>query len=508
MTKKRGKVFLVGAGPGDPELITLKGIKALQKADAVVYDLLANPELLKRAPQAQHFYVGKQGGKPSMSQDAINRLLLRLARLGKQVVRLKGGDPFVFGRGGEEAEFLSKHRIAFELVPGITAGIAAPAYAGIPVTHRDLASEVTLVTAHEDPQKESSVVNWEALAQGRGTLVTYMGVKTLPRVTRALLKGGKPANTPVALIYRGTLPNQKVLEGRLDTIARLAKKARFQAPALTVIGRVVNLRKKLKWFERKPLFGKKILVTRSRKQASVLREKLEELGAHVLECPVIRIETVSKTQALDRAIRSIQNFDWLVFTSANGVEGFFERFLKLKRDLRRLGKIKIACIGPATREALERLNLFPDFMPKEFVAESLFESLREKNILKGKRFLLARSPEARNFLSQALKREGAAVTEVAPYEAKPERGSAKLIGAALRAGDVSAVTFTSSQIAQNFVRMAGSNGLRRRLKKTKIFSIGPITTRTIKSLGLSCSGEAKVYTIPGLVDAVVKGLKD
>lgn len=507
MKKKIGKVYLVGAGPGDPELLTLKGARLIESADAIVYDYLANPELLKRADRAQKIYVGKQGGKPSLSQGAINRLMLRLARAGKQVVRLKGGDPVIFGRGAEEAEFLGSKKIPFEFVPGITSGIAAPIYAGIPVTHRELASEVTLVTAHEDPAKENSSVNWRALAAGHGTLVVYMGVKTLPQVAEALLKGGKPSSTPAALIYRGTFPEQRVLDATLGTVAHEAKKARFEAPSILVVGRVAGLRKKLHWFEKKPLFGKKIIVTRSRQQTSALRERLEDLGAHVLECPVIRIGAPKDPRTIDRAINGLSSFDWLIFTSVNGVEGFFERFLQLKKDIRALRGIKIGVIGPATAGALKRWNLFPDVVPKEYVAESLFAALKKTGSLRGRRFLLARSEEARDFLKKALLAEGAKVEEAAPYEVAIEADSRRSVQEALRSGTVSAVTFTSSQIAGNFKTLAGKNGLRNRLKRTKIFSIGPITSRKIRSLGLRVDGEAREYTIPGLVDVVLKKLK-
>jgi len=507
MKNKIGKVYLVGAGPGDPQLITLKGKRVLEQAGAVVYDYLANPALLRWAPEAEKFYVGKQGGKPSLSQDAINKLIARLAKAGKLVVRLKGGDPVIFGRGGEEAEFLSSRKIPFEFVPGITSGISAPIYAGIPVTHRDLASEVTLVTAHEDPAKEGSGVNWKALAEGRGTLVVYMGVRTLPQTAAALLKGGRPPGTPAALIYRGTFPEQQVLVATLGTIVQKAKQARFQAPSVLVVGRVVSLRKKLRWVESKPLFGKRIMVTRSRHQASVLREKLEDLGAQVVECPVIRITPPRDLRSLTRAIQNISQYDWLIFTSVNGVGGFFEGFEKFRQDVRKLRDVRIAAIGPATGGALRERSLFPDVIPAKFVAESLLQALKRKGSLRGKRVLLARSKEARDFLAKALRAEGARVDEVSPYEVRKESSARKTIREAFGTGKISAVTFTSSQIARNFAELAGKNGLRNKLKRTKIFSIGPITSRTIKSLGLRTAGSARVYTIPGLVDTVVKGLR-
>jgi len=512
MARKMGTVYLVGAGPGDPELLTLKGKRCLAQADVVIYDFLANTSLLEWAPQAKHIYAGKRGGKKSILQDSINQRLVKLAREGKTVVRLKGGDPVIFSRGSEEAVILKKHRVPFEFVPGVTSGISVPIYAGIPLTHRSFSSDITFVTAHEDPKKPASRIHWGALAKAQGTLVIFMGTKNLEEVAQILIQEGRSPKTPVALIRWGTYPTQEVLEGTLSTISNKVKRKGFKSPALTVIGDVVKLRKTLNWFESKPLFGKTILTTRSRIQSSVLKEKLMDLGANVLSFPSIRITRPQSLKPLDSAIKKINQYDWLVFTSTNGVEGFMKRVLALGKDLRIFANIKIAVIGSATRDALAGYHLKADLIPKKFVAESLLEAFKKRGVLKGrsKRFLLARQTQARDYLNKELKRSGMEVDEAAPYAAKKETQSAQGIREALKSGQVDAIAFTSSQIVRNFDDLLGKAGrslLKKQGRKTKIFSIGPITSKTLRSLRFSLAGEAKEYTIPGLVDCMVKQLE-
>jgi len=507
----KGIVYLVGAGPGDPGLLTLKGKRCLEMADIVIYDFLANSALLDLAPQAQHIYAGKRGGKKSILQNSINQKLIKFAKAGKVIVRLKGGDPVIFSRGSEEAEILQKNKIPFEFVPGITSGISAPIYAGIPLTHRNFSSDITFVTAHEDPRKPASMIHWKALAKAGGTIVIYMGTKSLRDVAQVLIQGGKSKTTPVALIQWGTYSYQKVVIGTLSNIAAKLKKHKLTSPVMTVIGDVVRLRKTLSWFESKPLFGKTILTTRSRAQSSVLKEKLMDLGAEVLSFPTIKIKKPKSSKRLDTAIKKINDYDWLVFTSANGVEGFMDRVFALKKDVRILSHIKIAVIGSATAAALTKYSLKHDLMPSRFVAESLFQAFQKRGVLKGskKRFLLARQSQGRDFLPKTLKKAGAQVDEVVPYVAEKAAESGLGIREAIGSGRVDSITFTSSQIAKNFYDLLGVSGrrvLKNRGSQVKIFSIGPITSKMARSLGFQLAGEAKVYTIQGLVDCMTQKL--
>lgn len=517
MKKKKGKVILVGAGPGEPGLLTLKGAEMLRKAEAVVYDWLASPELLHLAPQAEKVFVGKKGGTHYKKQKEINKILQRFARQGKFVVRLKGGDPFIFGRGGEEASFLARHRIPFEVVPGVSAGTGVPAYAGIPLTDRRFASQVTFVTGHEDPTKKEPDVDWKALASLQGTLVFFMGVKNLPRMVHALLKAGKPASTPVGVIEWGTLPTQKIVIGTLKDILRKTKKARIESPALTVIGEVVRLRRKLAWFsakrrggsanlfggEKKPLHGKTVVVTRARTQASELVRKLKEAGAWVLELPTIQILPPSNPGKLDREIREIEKYDWIVFTSANGVESFFERVDRLGKDARIFSGRRIAAIGEATAEALRQKGLRADLIPPEFTSQSLFESLKKTGEISGKKFLLVRADIAPPDLRKNLEKEEADVVEVEGYRTKPVSEGKKGWFAELRQGKIDYVTFTSSSTVRNFFKRIPAP-LRKRIR-TRFISIGPVTSRTLREYGFRPAREARVHTIQGLIDILVNG---
>ncbi|MFZ5641097.1 MAG: uroporphyrinogen-III C-methyltransferase, partial [Bacillota bacterium] len=373
-----GIVYLVGAGPGDPRLITVKGLECIKKADVLVYDRLASPRLLSYArPGAEMIYAGKSPVRHTLKQDEINSLLLDKAREGKTVTRLKGGDPYVFGRGGEEAEFLHTHNIPFEIIPGITAGIAVPAYAGIPVTHRDFNSSVAFITGNEDPSKEDTSLDWSRIAKGCGTLVFYMGMSNLPHIVEKLTANGLPAETPVAVIRWGTRPEQQTVTGTLADILERARAAKMGHPAIIVVGGVVSLRDKLKWFEYKPLFGKRVLVTRSRSQAGVLSEKIEHLGGEPWEFPTIEITDPDDYGPLDRAIDGIEQFDWLILTSVNGVQYFFDRMRFNRKDIRALQGIKICAIGPKTREEIEKYGVFCEFMPEEFVAEAIIAGLKD-----------------------------------------------------------------------------------------------------------------------------------
>ncbi|MGD8770441.1 MAG: uroporphyrinogen-III C-methyltransferase, partial [Desulfobacterales bacterium] len=394
----KGKVYLVGAGPGDPGLITVKGLECIKNADVLIYDYLASPILLKHAQKhAEILYVGKKGGDHTLSQDEINTLIAEKAQKGLTVTRLKGGDPFIFGRGGEEAEILVKNGIPFEIVPGVTSAIAAPAYAGIPLTHRKFTSTLAFVTGHEDPLKEESSIDWAALAKGIGTLVFLMGVKNLPFITHRLIHHGMDPDTPVALIRWGTTPRQTTVTGTLHTISERAKDAGFKPPAIIVVGHVVKLREMLKWFENRPLMGLRIVVTRAREQASELVERLSDLGAECLECPTITVVPPDDFNPLDTAIQNLSTYEWLVFTSVNGVNFFFNRLYEKNKDVRALRNVNTAVIGPATAKRLFDFGLHSDIVPESYRAESIIKAFGDKDI-NGKKILLPRAKEARPIL--------------------------------------------------------------------------------------------------------------
>lgn len=496
-----GFVALVGAGPGDPGLLTLRAKEVLEACDVVVYDHLVHPKILEYvSPKAERIYAGKKGGDPdSTPQGSIEHLLVRLAHKGKKIVRLKGGDPFVFGRGGEEALFLAKHRIPFEIVPGVTAGVGASAYAGIPVTHRGLASEVTFLTAHEDPAKTGSDLNWKALAALKGTLVFYMGVRTLPDAIQALIRHGKNPDTPVSVIEWGSTAQQRVVSGTLRTIAQKVKNQKISAPALTVIGEVNRLRQRLNWFERKPLFGKTILVTRSRSQASGLSKLLAQEGARVIELPTIHITPIQNFRLLDEAISRIERFDWLVFTSENGVEAFFKRLRQLKKDARCLSASQIAAIGPGTRFGLSHYSIEPDLVPEIFSSEGLLHAFKRESIA-SKRFLLLRTNIAPDFLRQELTKLGAEVTEIPVYQTEKPEGIERKIKELMKKETIDYITFTSASTAEHFFKSL-SNGT---CPRAKLISIGPVTSAAIRKAKIQVNREARVHTIPGLVEAVLE----
>jgi uroporphyrinogen III methyltransferase / synthase len=499
----RGIVYLVGAGPGDPGLLTIRGRELLRSCDDVVYDALVSESLLMTElagrDVVRHFVGKRGGGDASVRQADIDALLVRLASDGRRVVRLKGGDPFVFGRGGEEAQALARAGIPFEVVPGVTAGIAAPAYAGIPVTHRAVATAVTLVTGHEDPEKDVAGTDWHSLARSGATLVLYMGVRTLPDVVRELLAGGRAADTPAAVVERGTLASQRVVTATLGTIAERAREAGIAAPAITVVGDVVRLRDEIEWFERRPLAGKRIVVTRARAQASALSVRLRELGAEVIEMPAIRIEPLDPAP-LHAALDRLGDYQWLIFTSQNAVELVWRAMRARGLDARSFGRVRVAAIGRATADALLECGLAADVVPEQFVAESLVEALRRREDVAGRRVLLARAAGARDVLPEGLRAIGASVDEIEIYKSVLDGAGAADVAARLRGGEIHVVTLTSSSTAQFFVEAVGAEAA----KSTPAASIGPVTSRTARSLGLRVDVEAAEATIPALVEAVVR----
>ncbi len=495
-----GIVYLVGAGPGDPRLATVRALELIARADAIVYDRLIPRELLEGArPDAEQIYVGKRPGNASMNQVDINRLLVELAETGRHVVRLKGGDPFVFGRGGEEAEALRQAAIAFEVVPGVTAGVAAPAYAGIPVTHRESASAVAFVTAHEDPTKPDSALDWEAIAAFPGTLVVYMAVKRLGGVITSLIQHGRSPDEPAAVIERGTLPGQRIVCGRLAEIADRVRDHGIQPPALAVVGPVAELRERLAWFESTPLFGRRVVITRARAQASGLAKKLTELGAEVVEAPAIRIEARLEEAGVARAIAAVGagEFDIVCLTSPNGAELLLEALAAAGHDARAFAGTTVAAIGPGTADALARHGLRADLVPERSIAESLASALVDLGV-DGRRVLIARAAEARDVLPDELEKAGATVDVVALYETvRGELGQRER--AAIAEADY--VTFTSSSTVRNFVEaLQGRDGLP---DTARVVSIGPVTSETARELGVRVDVEAERHDIDGLVAALL-----
>lgn len=496
-----GKVYLVGAGPGDPGLLTLKGKALLERADYVIHDILVNERLLRfTRPDCERVNVGTLGPRPNIRQKEINRLMVAKARDGHIVVRLKGGDPFIFGRGGEEAEELVKAGIPFEIVPGVSAGYAAPAYAGIPVTHREYVSGVSFITAHEDPEGEQTALDWSQLAALPTTLVLFMGSRNLPNDVAALLKHGRKPDTPVAVIRWGTKADQQVIVGTLADIA--AKAVGIKPPAITVIGEVVGLRERLSWFERLPLSGKRIVVTRAREQAGELCDALEDLGAQAIEIPTIEIRDPASWEPLDNAVRRLEEFHYLLVTSANGVRSFLRRLAACGLDVRDLNGLEIGAIGPATAAEFARTGVKVDFVPKKYQGEGLLEALAGRD-LKGKSFLIPRAKVARDLVPRALVERGARVEVVEAYETVvPEFPPGELDRLLSPPPDV--ITFTSSSTVKHFARLLGDRPIDRVLAGAAVASIGPITSDTIRKLGLAVSIEARESTIHGLVRAMVE----
>jgi len=489
---KKGFVYLTGAGPGDPDLITVKALNALAQADCIIYDFLANSALVD-GHACEKIYVGKKGGHHTLPQEAINALIIQKAREGKTVVRLKGGDPFIFGRGGEEAEDLVDAGIPFAIIPGISSFYSAPAYAGIPVTHRDFATAMEVVTGHRrEDAADGEDVNFPEYDSDR-TFIFLMGVKNLPHITDSLMsKKHFPPETPVALISWGTRPEQRVVTGTLQDIVARIEKEKIKPPSIIIAGGVVTLREKLRWFDNQPLFGKKIVVTRTRRQSSKLSQKLRSLGAAVIEFPTIEIRPEQDLSGLETAIRNLREFAWLFFTSQNAAAIFFDRIFSMGLDVRALAAVKIAAIGPATGDELNKYGLKPDLIPKEFVAESLLEEALSLQ-MQGARVLLPCAREARSVLADGLQKLGATVERIHIYETiKPENIEHETI-AAVQEADL--ITFTSSSTARNFFSLVPS-------VQADLASIGPVTSDTVRELGHSLAIEASEYTIDGLVQAI------
>ncbi len=495
-----GRVFLVGAGPGDPKLITWRGLECLQEADVIVYDRLVDERLLGQAKAgAELIYVGKASSAHTMSQDEINALLVAKGKEGKTVVRLKGGDPYMFGRGGEEAEELVDAGVEFEVVPGVTSAIAVPAYAGIPVTHRKATSTFTVITGHE-AAKDESALDWGKLA-GLGTLVFLMGVNNLPHISKRLLEHGQPADTPVAVIERGTTAAQKTLLATLGDVVEKAREAGVQPPAITIVGGVAKLREKLRWFDKRPLFGMRVLVTRSRDQASALANALANQGAQPIELPSIEVKALEDNTALDGAVRGLNTYQWVAFTSANGVRFFFERVRALGLDARALAGVKVAAIGPATAAALRERGIVPDVQPKEYVAEALAGELG-KHVKSGDRVLLPRVEGARDVLARELTKLGALVSELPAYQTVVPEASKARARELLVGKQVDIATFTSSSTVRNLVELLdGDISL---LKDVRVACIGPVTAATARELGLRVDAVARDYTVGGLVNALLQ----
>jgi uroporphyrinogen III methyltransferase/synthase len=504
---QHGKVYLVGAGPGDAELITVKGLRLIEEAEVLVYDALANPALLSFAnPEAELIDAGKRAGTAKLTQDQTNALLAEKAKAGHKVVRLKGGDPYVFGRGSEEALYLHERGIDFEVVPGITSGIAGPAYAGIPVTHRAVSTSCTFITGHEDPTKDEPQVDYEALAhlaRRGGTLCFYMGMKRLPGIAEKLIGCGLAPDTPAAVVQWGTCANQRSVTAPLATLHRRATEAGLGAPAIIVIGPVVGLdRAALNWFERRPLFGQTFLITRTRQQASHLRWHLEQLGGQVLEAPTIEIHEPDDWQPIIDAVTEIAEYDWLVLTSANGVIGLQAIMESLGMDGRDLASVKVAAIGQATADALEDLvGIRADLIPDEAVAESLVEAMRSVDELAQCRLLMLRADIARKALPTELAEAGADVTDLAIYRTRPVESLPDEVAEALRAGKVDWLTFTSSSTVRNFMDLLGAER-RGLLDGLKVASIGPITSQAVREVGLAVTIEAADHDVEGLVAAL------
>lgn len=497
------RVYLVGAGPGDPGLITAKGLEVLRRAQVVVYDQLATPELLREAPpDAELIYVGKKARAHAVPQDQINHLLVEKARAGLTVVRLKGGDPFVFGRGGEEAEELAAAGVSFEVIPGVTSAVAVPAYAGIPVTHRRYTTLATFITGHEDPTKEESTIPWENLGGNPGTLVFLMGVKNLADNCQRLLAAGRDPQTPAAVIEKGTTPEQRTVTGTLTDIAGKAQAAGIAPPAILVVGGVVDLRERLRWWEPRPLWGKTAVVTRTREQASGLSRLLAAAGARCLEVPTLEIGPPDDFKPLDRAIQNLDTYKWVIFTSANGVARFMQRLFEKGRDVRVFGGRRLAAIGPATAQALREYGLVADVVPARFQAEDLAAALLPR-LEPGVRVLLARAQIAREALPETLAKRLIKVHVAPVYQARRPAGLPEDFKPWLESGRVDILTFTSSATVHNFVGLVGRTRFQELAARAAVAAIGPITAATLKEYGVTAQIEPADFTIPALAAAIV-----
>jgi len=499
-----GICYLVGAGPGDPGLLTIKGKECIEAADVLVYDYLCNPELLRHAkPGTERMYVGKKAKDHTLTQDQINELIVKLTREGKVVTRLKGGDPVLFGRGAEEAAELAEAGVAFEIVPGITSAIAGPAYAGIPVTHRDHCSQLTIFTGHEDPTKEETSLDYAKLAKADGTKVFLMGVERMEEITGKFIENGADPETPMALVRWATHGRQQTLIGTLGTMATKVKEAGFKAPAVAVVGDVVTERKNINWFENRPLFGKRIVVTRTRQQVGVLSKKLRTLGADVIELPTIRIEEPQNLMLFGELVQDCHTYEWLIFTSPNAVDAFFKMFYKIYNDARSIGGVRIAVVGPGTAEKIKEQHLAVDLMPeKNFVAEGLVAALKDFQSMENVNVLWVRGEDTREVIANELTGLGAIVDEAIAYRTVPEKDDNLEAIARLVNEGADMITFTSGSTVECFLDLNIPLP-----PDIKIASIGPVTSETARKRGLKVDIEAEANTIPGLVDAVLKALK-
>ena len=503
--KSNGTVYLVGAGPGDAGLLTLRGAELIARADVLLYDALVNPDFLRLAPKtAEIIYAGKRSRDHAIPQEDLNKLLVTKAKEGKTVVRLKGGDPYIFGRGGEEAEEVADAGIHVEVVPGVSSFFAAPNYAGIPVTHRDHCSSFTVLTGHEDPTKEDTSLDFALLAKLPGTKVVLMGVERIGGIADQLITYGADPKTPVAMVRWGTTGRQESIEGTLATIAKVVEKNNFKAPAVTIIGGVVKLRSKLNWFEKRKLFGRRIVVTRTREQASQLTSKLRELGAETLEIPTIKIVPPTDLTGLKDSLLTLNSYDWLVFTSPNGVTTFFDYFLKGFDDLRDLGPVRIAAVGPATAEKVKQLHLKVDLMPQKYVSKEVAQAFADFQSIENLKILLLRAQVANQELPNALDSLGAIVDDVACYQTVPETEDVTGTAARLLEEGADWITFTSSSTVENFHARFDLPKLLEMFPKTNTASIGPETTKALEALSLKPTVEAKEHTIEGLVKAILK----
>ena len=503
----RPTVYLVGAGPGDPGLITMKGANLLSRADVLIYDRLVDKKILSYAkPGATLLYVGKEGGSHTLTQDEINSAMVREARAGKTVVRLKGGDPYIFGRGGEEALFLVKNGIPFEVVPGVSSASAVPAYAGIPVTHRGIASAVAFITGHEDPTKGDESVDWEELSRFPGTLVILMGVQRIGENIARLIAAGKSPETPAAAISWGTTPRQRGVFGTLKNIADLVAGEKIAAPAVFVVGEVVKLRRDIGcWFEGLPLFGKTVIVTRAREQAGELTDKLRDLGAYPIEVPAIEISPPADEKTAERAIKEIKNYDIIVFTSPNGVTSFFRTLNTIGGDSRALGGRIVAAMGPGTASVLLQFGIRADIIPEKYIAEELSREIigSVKGGIRGKKILLFRAEEARKALVDILVGAGGVAHEVSAYRSLLPRADENTLKGALDSADL--VTFTSGSTAKNFARLIIESGIKKSPTDVPAAVIGPITAEEARGAGFRVVIESEEHTIDGLLDAIEFG---
>ncbi len=497
-----GICYLVGAGPGDLGLVTLRAKELIEQAEVLVYDYLCNPAMLGWArPETEIIYAGKKAGAHALPQEKINEVLVERTRTGKRVVRLKGGDPYVFGRGAEEAQDLVAAGLRFEVVPGISSIIAAPAYAGIPVTHRAHNTQLTIFTGHEDPTKTESTLDFAGIARAPGTKIMLMGVERIDAITRQLLEHGADAALPVAMVRWATTGRQQTIRGRLDNIAQVVRETGFEAPAIAIFGEVVSLRDELNWFEKRPLFGKRIVVTRTRQQAGVLSARLAAVGADVIELPTIRIEPPADVRGFAELVIDAHTYDWIVFTSPNGVNAFFEVFYRAYTDAREFGGAKIAAIGPATAQRVKEFRLLPDLQPKEFVTEGLITAFEELGSLDNEKVLIVRAEKTRDILASALAKKGAIIDEAVGYRTVPETVETDRTGALQRFREEGAdlVTFASSSAVENYVAMGlkPPPGL-------EFASMGPVTSRTMRQLGLSVDVEAAQPSLEAFVSAICR----